>query len=172
MSSGDIFAGHAAVLDQLGAAPEAPADAREISAEYSVPYLAHASLEPMAAAARVAKLLTEAKGSTSDRGGVPLDAYMRRDEQDALTDEEQAAAAQEFIFTLPDAPSSIAASSAPIHVEQYAGAWTSSTADAAAASFAAGRHGPAGTGSQGCDASEGGAQAAPPPGVGSRRPGP
>jgi hypothetical protein len=97
-------------------------------------------------ASRVAKLLCEARGSTSDRAGVPLDAYMRRDEQDALTDEESISAVKEFIFTLPDAPNSLAAASAPVHIERYAGAWTSSTTDAATASISAGRHGTAGTG--------------------------
>ncbi|HEY5666029.1 MAG TPA: molybdopterin cofactor-binding domain-containing protein [Gammaproteobacteria bacterium] len=66
VSSADILGEHAAALDRLGAAPGAPADALNVAAEYSVPYLAHASLEPMAATARVANGRCEVWAGTQD----------------------------------------------------------------------------------------------------------
>jgi isoquinoline 1-oxidoreductase beta subunit len=60
-----IHAMHAAALDaeDMG---EAPSDARTVSAEYSVPYLAHVTMEPMCATARMADGRCEVWAGTQD----------------------------------------------------------------------------------------------------------
>lgn len=97
-------------------------------------------------AARVAGLLTEAAGSTSERAGVPFDAYLRRDEADAL-DSELETASTEFIFTLPDASGEPPAMPGVLRLHQYDGAVPEPSSESA--TNAAGAYGAAGTGSAG-----------------------
>ncbi len=75
ISSEDIFAQHAAVLDtaegdinhQAGSGAEALSGAdRVVEAEYRVPYLAHATMEPMAATAQVVGDRCEIWAGTQD----------------------------------------------------------------------------------------------------------
>ena len=60
-----IHAMHATALDGEDVG-EAPSDARTISAEYSVPYLAHVTMEPMCATARMADGRCEVWAGTQD----------------------------------------------------------------------------------------------------------
>ena len=112
-------------------------------------------------AQRVADALLEVcSGSPGERAGVPMDAYMRQDPTDALSDEDKDAAPLEFIFTLPDSPpapltSPESAPASPTPRTTTYGRYTGALAlptrpgEAAAAEVAAGAHGAAGTGSAG-----------------------
>jgi isoquinoline 1-oxidoreductase beta subunit len=60
-----IRAAHTAALDEEGAA-EAPAGNRLVTAEYCAPYLAHATMEPMCATARISDGRLEVWAGTQD----------------------------------------------------------------------------------------------------------
>ena len=53
-------------------------------------------------ASKVAAQISEASSTTGERAGVPMDVYLCRDPEDALSDDEALASLDEFIFTLPD----------------------------------------------------------------------
>jgi isoquinoline 1-oxidoreductase beta subunit len=72
-----IFAAHAAALDAGGSGKASTAGTRTVTAEYRVPYLAHATMEPMCATARFADGRCEVWAGTQD----PLNA--RRTAADA-----------------------------------------------------------------------------------------
>ena len=77
VDSEHIFAAHAAALDAGGSGKASTAGARTVTAEYRVPYLAHATMEPMCATARFADGRCEVWAGTQD----PLNA--RRTAADA-----------------------------------------------------------------------------------------
>jgi isoquinoline 1-oxidoreductase beta subunit len=77
VDSEHIFAAHAAALDGGGSGKASTAGARTLTAEYRVPYLAHATMEPMCATARFADGRCEVWAGTQD----PLNA--RRTAADA-----------------------------------------------------------------------------------------
>jgi isoquinoline 1-oxidoreductase beta subunit len=66
VDSAQIYAAHAAALDAAGFRPELPAEAQIVAAEYRVPYLAHATLEPMCATAVVKDGRCEVWAGTQD----------------------------------------------------------------------------------------------------------
>jgi isoquinoline 1-oxidoreductase beta subunit len=61
-----IYAAHAAALDGKGLRGGSSSAARSVTAEYRVPYLAHATMEPMCATARVANGRCEVWAGTQD----------------------------------------------------------------------------------------------------------
>src|SRR4029077_14094256 len=65
VDSARIFAAHAAALDADGKAPAATGS-RTVAAEYRVPYLAHATMEPMCATARFAEGRCDVWAGTQD----------------------------------------------------------------------------------------------------------
>jgi isoquinoline 1-oxidoreductase beta subunit len=66
VDSEQIYAAHAAVLDAAGPGAAPPAGAQLVEVEYRVPYLAHATMEPMAATARFADGRCEVWAGTQD----------------------------------------------------------------------------------------------------------
>ena len=66
MDSEQIYAAHAAALDAVGSGDAPAGGARTIAAEYRVPYLAHATMEPMCATARFADGRCEVWAGTQD----------------------------------------------------------------------------------------------------------
>lgn len=65
VDSEQLYAAHAAALGEEDAGAT-PAGARVVSAEYRVPYLAHATMEPMCAAVRIADGRVEVWAGTQD----------------------------------------------------------------------------------------------------------
>ncbi|MEX1258886.1 MAG: molybdopterin cofactor-binding domain-containing protein [Gemmatimonadota bacterium] len=61
-----IYANHAAALDAEGTDETVPGATRTVSAEYRVPYLAHATMEPMCATARFEEGRLEVWAGTQD----------------------------------------------------------------------------------------------------------
>jgi isoquinoline 1-oxidoreductase beta subunit len=66
MDSEQIFAAHAAVLDGDGSGKAPNGGVRTVTAEYRVPYLAHATMEPMCATARFTDGRCEVWAGTQD----------------------------------------------------------------------------------------------------------
>lgn len=66
MNTAQILAAHAAALDDKGMGDEPPEGSRVVDAEYQVPYLAHATMEPMCATARFSERRLEVWAGTQD----------------------------------------------------------------------------------------------------------
>ena len=111
---------------------------------------------------RVAGLLSEAAcAAPGERAGRPMDAYLRRDPNDALGDDEAISTADEFIFMLPDAEDAPSTCSSPAaapptlsNLGRNTGGRMPSTVPFNAhmvrsGGSAAGKHGNAGTGGAG-----------------------